>query len=198
VRFEPKKPKPAPAPAQTPPARPARPAPRMSFDDVAATITNADTRDEIGRALTEFAVGRFDACVVFLLRDANALGWRVYTVGNTGSRAAIEALSLPLGGASALQAAHDARTSYRGAPPTAGRPIESKLWKTLGVTEEPREMLVVPVVVKARVVNLVYVHNEGADHIPDEHVEELTRIAQLATDAYARMIQAAKTGARAD
>jgi hypothetical protein len=198
VRFEPtRKPDAAPAPAE-PPKLPERPAPHSSFDEIIDTFEAATTRDQIGRALTEFAVGRFDACVVFLLRDANALGWRVYTVGNTSSRADIETLSLPLGGASALQAAHDSRATYRGSAPAAGKPIETKLWKAIGTIVEPGEMLVVPVLVKARVVNLIYVHNEGPDHLFDAHVEEITRVGQHASAAYLRLIQDAKNGARAD
>ena len=198
VRFEPKKradtePRGlagADAAAAAPPAE--RPAPRATADEIAALLGEAESRDAIATAFTEYAVGRFDACVVFLLRDANAIGWRAHTLASTAARDDIEALSLPLGGASGLQAAHDSRAPYRGAPPTAGRPIETRLWQALGVSRAPRELLVVPVLVKARVVNLVYAHNEGG-RLDDAHVEELTRLAGPASDAYVPLIQATRT-----
>jgi len=199
VRFEPK-PR-APTDPQGVGAReelPPRPAERCSAEEIIAMIAAAESRDSIAAAFTEYAVGRFDACVVFLLRDANAIGWRVYSTTASGARDDIETLSLPLGGASGVQAAHDSRAPYRGAPPTAGRPIETKLWKALGVHRDPTELLVVPVMVKARVVNLVYVHVEGDEHLSDTHVEELTRIAHHASEAYMDLIQNAKSTARAD
>jgi hypothetical protein len=195
VRFVPKQNKAdagAKADAKPKPPR-KRDEPRVALDDVIEAMATATGRNQIGDAIIEYAIGRFDAAVVFLLRDANALGWRVYTSRGSISQDEFEQLSLPLGGASALQAAHDSRAPYRGKAPTAGRPVESRLWKALHIDGDPRELLVVPVMLKARVVNLVYVHTETDEHIADELVDALTRIGHHASDAYTRLIQRAKT-----
>ena len=201
VRFEPKRPNASAADAATangansskPPSRPptAPPAPLADHDQLAETIASASERQRIGDALIAYTVGRFEAAAVFILRDSNALGWRVNS-GHTAATTLFETASLPLGGASSLQAAHDSRQPYRGQPPSAGRPVERKLWELLG-TPPPGELIVVPVIVRARVVNLVYAHAREA--ISDDHAEGLLDLCQRASDAYIRLIQRSKAGA---
>jgi len=189
VRFEPKK-------KAAKPARPAPPAtfePRVDTDACIHAMEAAESREQIADAIIEYAVGRFDAAVVFLLRDSNAFGWRVFTANSSVSADEIEQLSLPLGGASVLQAAHDSHGPYRGPALTAGRPVEAKLWEALHVSVDPAEMLVVPVMLRTRVVNLVYAHTESTAHVSDDHVDGITHIARHASEAYSRLIKRAKT-----
>ncbi len=188
VRFEPKTRKPP-----KPPPPPAKLEPRVELDDCIRAMDAAESRDQIADAIIDYTVGRFDAAVVFLLRDANAFGWRVFTANSSISADEIEQLSLPLGGASVLQAAHDSRGPYRGPALTAGRPVESKLWEALHVSADPTEMLTVPVMLKTRVVNLVYAHTETTPHVSDDYVDGLTQIARHASEAYTRLITRAKT-----
>lgn len=168
----------------------------LSYREACAAIDKIEDREAIGDALIEYARGRFAVAVVFLLRDGNALGWRMYNANPDGTDYPIEELSLPLGGTSALQAAHDSKQAYRGRSPSPGKPVERKLWKELGVRAEPEEMLVVPVLVKQRVVNLVYVHAPGGGPIDDTALKKLNELAKRAGRAYMRLIQAAKTSAR--
>lgn len=186
VRIEPR------ARRTRPSAPPARVEPRATADELVASIDLAATRDDVGNALIDYAVGRLDAAAVFVVRDANAIGWRVHAPGRPVSASAFEQVSLPLGGASALQAAHDSRTVYRGRAPTGGRPVETRLWRALGVDGEPRELVVVPILIGPRVVQLIYGHTETADHLDDRVVDELGRLARAAAEAYARIIQQAK------
>jgi hypothetical protein len=191
VRFEPKRRKQTARPA----SEGARP-PRLGLDEARARIEAAVARDHIADALIDFTIGRFDVAVAFVLRDANAIGWRVQTADRTAAVADIEGLSLPLGGASALQAAHDARAVFRGPPPSAGRPVERRLWDALRLVVEPEEILVVPVVVKARVVNLIYAHVAAGGALDERCVGELGQLARAAAQAYLRLIQAAKGAER--
>ncbi len=204
VRFEPKpKPKAAGDAAASTSDEPAaaaadRPEQRIGYKEACEAIEDSEHRDQIGKTLVEYGVGRFEACVVFLLRDANALGWYGYSILSRDAQGATERLGLPLGGASVLQTAHDSGEPFRGTSPSAGRPIEKRLWSALGVDREPEEVLVVPVRVGRRVVNLVYVHGFGGEKIPDYLADELEELALRASDAYVRLIQLAKSGARSD
>ncbi len=189
--------------ASPPPAEPAaaEPAPsppaiRVSFREACNLIDAASHRDQIGRTLVDFAVGRFGAAVVFLLRDGNALGWRVHTATRKSPASPIDQLTLPLGGASVLEAACDSGEPYRGGSPSAAKPIETKLWQTIGSDDRPEEMLVVPVKVKQRVVNLIYVHGLNGGRISDPFAEELIELARHASDAYVRLIRISKAAAR--
>lgn len=188
VRFEPKRKKAVTAP---PPATTVqRFEPALTYRDAGDAIDRAENRDVIARALMDYTVGRFEVAVLFLPRDHNAIGWRMQSAV-TGTAVKIEELSLPLGGTSALQAALDQARPFRGPSPSAGRPVETQLWRALGVGREPDEMLVVPVLVKQRVVNLVYAHGFAGEPLPDHLCDELVELARKAGDAYLRLIQAA-------
>lgn len=167
------------------------PLPRLAWAIACDRLDQATQRAQIGAIFVDFALGRFDALVVFLVRDANALGWHSRLA--TGSPAApIDQLSLPLGLSSSFQMAHDGLRLYHGGAPTAGHPVESKLWEALG-TPPPSDLMVAPVVVKQRVVNLIYAHGPAGAPLPDTDVAELAELAVRASGAYVRLIRKAKT-----
>lgn len=171
------------------PVPPERGEPALSFAAACDRLTSATQRGELAETLVAYAAGRFNALVVFLVRDANAMGWRG-TVAGAQAPIRFEELSLPLGTASAFQAAHDTLSAYSGLSPAAAHPIESKLWEALGEAPEPREVTVVPVILKQRVVNLIYAHATGG--ISADLVDELSVLAQHAQDAYLRLIRQSK------
>jgi hypothetical protein len=165
-----------------------------SFQDACERVDTAQHREEIADALIDYARGRCDALVVLLIRDGNAFGWRGYVAPNATTKpnlTEIDELSLPLGGASSFQSAHDAGAPFVGAPPSAARPVEAKLWQALGVTPEPIEVVVVPILVKQRAVNLIYAHTLGGPP-PQQLVTELTELATHAQTAYLRLIRVAR------
>lgn len=157
-------------------------------------IDKATNRDQIADAFATYAQGRCDALVVFLIRDGNALGWRAWVAPPAELKKPIrpiEELSLPLGGASSLQSAHDAGQPFVGTPPSAARPVEKQLWAALATQPEPFAVLVVPVLVKQRAVNLVYAHLAGGAP-PSQLVTEIGDLAARAQAAYLRLIRQAR------
>ena len=151
-------------------------------------IDTATNREQIADTFVEYAHGRCDVLVVLLVRDGNALGWRGYVAPPHQPGRPIEEISLPLGGASALQSAHDAGQVYVGAPPSPAKAIESTLWSALGIDPKPLEVLVVPVLVKQRAVNLIYAHTLGGTP-PSSLISELTDLAGRAQTSYLRLIR---------
>lgn len=160
------------------------------------TIRKARHRDQIADVLVKYAAGRFGVAALFLLRDNNALGWRLHHENPAFADYDIEALSLPLGPTSVLQAAHDSGRTYRGGPLSPGKPTERELWTALDIEPEPDDMVVVPVQVKLRVVNLIYVNGPGSGPLDDDSITELEELADLAGAAYTKLITAAKSAAR--
>lgn len=164
--------------------------PTITFGEAAERLTDASHRDQIAAALVEYAIGRTAALVIFLIRDGNALGWRGVTA--QPSPTALAELSLALGGASALQAAHDDGVPFRGRSPAPGHPTETRLWAALGLAPAA-EVLVAPIMVRQRPVNLVYAHPLPGGGFPDQVVRELLALCTRASDAYVRVIQRAKS-----
>lgn len=174
-----------------PPARSAPP--RVSLADALGSISAAQHREQIADDIIEVAQGRAGASALFIVRGQNAIGWRALNGhGRTVAGATIENLSLTLGGSSVLQIAYDTQRPYHGPSPAAGRPVERQVWLSLGVIEPPADMLVVPILVAHRVVNLLYAHGPGSRSIGETHARELIELAQAAGFAYVRLIQASR------
>ncbi|MEO8699144.1 MAG: hypothetical protein ABI867_03845 [Kofleriaceae bacterium] len=163
----------------------------ITYGAACERIDTASHREHIVEAFVEYAKGRCDALVMFLIRDGNALGWRGYVSLPEGPKTPIEELSLPLGGASSLQSAHDTGQTFVGAPPSAARPVETKLWAALGSIPDPLTVVVVPVLVKQRPVNLIYAHVIGTPPLAS-FVGELADLANRAQTSYLRLIRQAR------
>ncbi len=160
----------------------------LSYGAACERIDTAGNREQIADTFVDYARGRCDVFVVFLVRDGNALGWRGYVAPPNKPQKAVEEISLPLGGASALQSAHDAGQTYVGQPPSPAKPIEGTLWAALGVDPKPVEVLVVPIMVKQRAVNLLYAHTLGGTP-PPSLITELQDLASRAQTSYMRLIR---------
>jgi hypothetical protein len=166
-------------------------APVLTYTQACEKIDAATHREQIADAIVEFGRGRFDCVAIFIVRDGNALGWRAHLAG-TRPATPVEEMSLPLGGVSALQAAHDELRPFQGVPPSPGKPVESQLWSLLGIDPPPQEILVAPVTVKQRVVNLVYAHGAGGGALPVDGTKQLCDLAVRTQSAYVRLIRSSK------
>ena len=160
----------------------------LSYGAACERVDTASNREQIADTFTDYARGRCDVLVVFLVRDGNALGWRGYVAPPNQPTKSIEEISLPLGGASALQDAHDAGQTYVGQPPSPAKSIEGQLWTALGTDPKPVEVLVVPIMVKQRAVNLIYAHTLGGTP-PQSLITELGDLANRAQTSYLRLIR---------
>lgn len=163
----------------------------ITYGAACERIDTATHREQIADALAEYAKGRVDVLLLFIVRDGNALGWRGYLAPPAAAHLPVDEISLPLGGASSLQSAHDTGETFLGPPPSAAKPVESQLWSTLGITVEPVECLVVPVMVKQRAVNLIYVHQIGTTPSP-QLITELSDLAARVQASYLRLIKQAR------
>ncbi len=163
----------------------------LSYSAACERIDTATHREQIADVLVDYAKGRCDALVVFLIRDGNALGWRGWIAPPAQPKTPIEELSLPLGGASSLQSAHDAGEAFVGPSPSSAKPVEVKLWAALGTSPEPIDVVVIPILVKQRAVNLVYAHTLGGPP-PQFLITELLDLAVRAQASYLRLIKQAR------
>jgi hypothetical protein len=192
VRFEPK-------PRSNGEADGARPRPRghgpprVALADAVGSIAAAQHREQIADDVIETAQGRAGAAALLMVRGSNAIGWRGLSAhGRPLVGAAIESLAVPLGGSSVLQVAFDTQRAYHGPSPAAGRPVERQIWVALGALDPPADMLVVPVLVARRVVNLLYAHGPGGRSMAETHARELIELGHAAASAYVRLIQASR------
>lgn len=160
------------------------------FAEICQRVEDAEHRDQLAQALLQFGRGRTTAFVAFMIRDSNALGWCGYLA--RGQSSVIPTLSLPLAGVSAFQDANDTQRVFHGLPPCVPHPVESALWAALDGETDPVDMVIAPIVVKQRVVTLLYAQGNRLAPIAPMLVDEVTVLAARVTDAYARLIRDVK------
>tara|TARA_R110002096_G_scaffold16898_12_gene58089 strand:- start:29272 stop:30363 length:1092 start_codon:yes stop_codon:yes gene_type:complete len=162
------------------------PAKVLTLDTATALVDEARDRNEIGEAILRYTIGRFECSAFFLVRESNAIGWMAQAVGL--GRASLERFSIPLGGASVFQAAHDSNAPYRGPAVSAGHTHESELWKLFALDYEPHDMHVIPLRSSERIVNLLYAHSLPGQDAADEDIRGLILLAGRAEQAYRRLV----------
>jgi hypothetical protein len=177
-----------PAPPASQPEAPAgmlRPV--LDVDEAIAAMRAATSREDIGETLATWLESTCGSGLVLIVKDGTALGWKGYMPDV--ERELIESIAMPLGPPSMLTAAYEKRTPVLAPPPAEGMALQSRLWKLLRC-KAPSEVVVAPVVVGNRVVNLLYAHPEGDAALAPTIVEEITRIAAAASAEYVRLIRA--------
>jgi hypothetical protein len=184
---------PLPAPSQ-PRARLPGPGPAVSLEDAIYRLTLARHREQLAGVVMDFVRGYFGCGMFFSVRDGQARVWRGFAPGI--QEAAIETIAFPISMPSCFQFAYERRTPFCGLAPAEGGKLQRQIWKYLHCAE-PSEVVVVPVQVKNRVLNLVYAHAADGGPLPDGPVIDLQTLCAAVSSTYVRMIQKLKAGDRA-
>jgi hypothetical protein len=161
----------------------------ISLEEALEQCRAADATPKIGDAIVSFLRSTFGCGLIFIVRNDLALGWKGFAPGVEPD--IIESMAFPLGSGSMLQMAFSRMAPYRGGPPKEGALIQERMWKLLKC-DPPEEVIVYPLRVKDRVVNLVYAHAFGGGKLADVVVEELAKICNAGGQAYLRVIELQK------
>jgi hypothetical protein len=197
-------PPPAPPTSTTPVAEPARQAPppppaeavapageagpkAIELDEAMKRMQEASTRADVADALLAFARGLFDVCALLVVRDDLAFGWKGFGPDLDIDR--IEAMLIPLEAQSIFKMALEENDLFAGAAPPSA--IHGYLFKVLR-TAPPQQAVVAPVVIRDRVVNLLYGHKRDEGELIDTDLDALRLVSRQAAAAYARLITAQK------
>jgi hypothetical protein len=167
---------------------PRAPVPAVDPGEVARLEARLETtadRDEIASLAVRIARGYARAAGLFLVHGDTVAGIPGAD-DEIGRR--IQGVVIPLATKSTL--AHVASTggAFRGAPPGDG--IDARVLAALG-RSEARELLLLPIRIRGRVVNVLYADN-GPDACGATSAAALTALCDAVTRAYERLILAAK------
>ncbi len=170
-------------------ASPQPTAPALSASQAVDAITAASTRNEIGDAVLDYLRSSFGVGLLFIVQHEVALGWKGFAPG--ADVAALQSLAIPLTAPSVLRLAYQTKGIFRGGPPAEGAALDGILWRQLRAPP-PRDIVVAPVVLKNRVVSLIYGHAADGRALPDAALVDLTMLCPYAAAGFIRLIQAAK------
>ena len=154
--------------------------PEDRLADAADALQSTDIRDEIGDVLLDFCAPLFKRRLLLFRRKSAVVGWR----GETGDE------DLPAEAMRGLEIATDAPSIFLGLQeagsfwlgPLPGLPANQRIIELLG-GEAPRDCLVLPLVLRSRIVGYLYGDNV-ADGVGEAPVSDLKRLVAKAGLAF--------------
>lgn len=164
--------------------RPAAPAPvPRDAESAAAALEAASTRDEVVAAVLGLCQGTFRRAVFFIVREPWVLGWA--GVGEGMGRGEAAALRVPLDQPSVFQTVVRNRTVFAGR--FGEEPENLRFLRAIGKRSTTNAVLV-PVVLKGRVVNVVYCDNGAAGNVKVSLGDLVVQLSKVPR-AYLRIIR---------
>lgn len=161
----------------------------LPLEEALARLAAVEERDEVARAILEFARGRCRRAALFILQEGAFLGWKAIVCGEDAE--AVRALRFTEDAPSLLDAARGGRPHLVSVLPTdAEAPVNAPLFAALG-GGAPAAALVIPISVRDRVVNVLYVDNgEGGE--PPKDLGGFLTLADAVPHAFARLLRKRK------
>jgi len=169
-----------------PPSQP----PGVEDDDSPLTLAQAtrilsevSERNAIARAVLRFASSTFKRSMIFTIHRGVALGWDA--IGEDLDRWAFRSVMIPLDNPSVFQLVVNARAHYLGGLQKTRTNIEF-----LRVTGKkvPFSAFLLPVLVRGRVVNILYCDNGHKEHCHGE-ISDLLILAQRISQCYESLFE---------
>jgi len=168
----------------------AAPASPEEATELKRKLTSAMDRDEVAAAAIRLARAQFAATALFIVNKGTLLGWKA--AGGELDRQSIESLMLP-GAADSILKGPAAGEVFSGVVPKG--PLNDRLLSALA-RKPPVAALVLPIMLKGRVVNLFYADN-GEGEVGAARAGYLQLLAKDVASAYERIILAKKRGSAA-
>jgi len=176
------------APATSPPNPTPLSGAMVALEDAIHRLSVTEHREQIADIVIDFMLPRFGCGLVFLLRGTNAHVWRGFAPGVDAR--AIETIAFPTSMPSVFRTAKERAVTFRGTPPAEGAHLHGQVWKYLRC-DAPIDVVVIPIAIGQRIVNLVYAHATSGS-IPDAYVREMQALCSAVGSSYVRLIQRAK------
>jgi hypothetical protein len=158
---------------------------RYSIDQVSRELAWAEDREAIADILLHYLGEEFDRGALFIVRGDAVSGWRAVRHGREIND--FQSFCVPLARPSVLKTVLEGRSYYLG--PIADTPLDRRLLAALG-GERPAAVLLVPLVVAGRVVNILLM--EGGRTDLGERFAEVHRLLSKAALAFEILISREK------
>jgi hypothetical protein len=166
-------PAPAPAPEESP----------LTFQEATQLLQGIDDRNAVARTVLRFAASVFKRCLLFTTHQQVIIGWDA--VGGNIDPARFRSLAIPLNTPSVFQLVVNSRAHFLGGLQKTR--INIGFLKAMG-KQVPLSAVVVPILVRGRVVNLLYCDNGHRAHAASD-IGELLILAQHIARCYEAMFK---------
>lgn len=171
-------------PVQRPPAPPPTP---LTFAEAQAELARSSDREDVARTVLRFALGKWKRNLLLSVQGSLVTGW--HGMGPGVREAAVHRIGVALREQSTFRLVRDTRSHYVG--PVKRDAAMGVFYKLLG-GGFPTTAVILPLLVRGKVVHLLYVDN-GPDQLTPPDVGELLILSQSVGRSYEAMMRRRKS-----
>jgi hypothetical protein len=165
---------------------PARTPAPVTFAEAQQQLSQVTDREDVARTVLRFAVGKWKRALLLAVHGDLVTGW--HGAGQGIRREAVVRIGINLRGQNTFRLVRDTRSHYIG--PVKRDASTAVFYKLLG-GGQPTTAVMLPLLVRGRVVHVLYVDN-GPDQVTPPDIGELLILAQSVTRSYEAMIRRTK------
>ncbi|QDF05973.1 general secretion pathway protein GspE [Myxococcus xanthus] len=175
-----------PPPVQVPRAPEPPPTP-LTFAEAQAELARSSDREDVARTVLRFALGKWKRNLLLSVQGSLVTGW--HGMGTGVRDAVVRRIGVPLREQSTFRLVRDTRSHYIG--PVRRDAAMGVFYKLLG-DGFPKTAVILPLLVRGKVVHLLYVDN-GPDQLTPPDVGELLILSQSVGRSYEAMMRRRKS-----
>lgn len=170
------------------PARAPEPRPKpLTFPEAQAELARSSDREDVARTVLRFASGKWRRCLLLSVQGSLVTGW--HGMGRGVRDEAVRRMGVPLRDQSTFRLVRDTRSHYVG--PVKRDAAMGMFYRLLG-GGFPTTAVILPLLVRGKVVHLLYVDN-GPDQLTPPDVGELLILSQSVGRSYEAMMRRRKS-----
>jgi hypothetical protein len=180
----------APVAPRVPVAAPRAPEPpptALTFAEAQAELSRSSDREEVATTVLRFALGKWRRCLLLSVQGNLVTGWR--GMGRGVREAAVKRIGIGLQAPSTFRLVRDTRSHYVG--PVRRDAASGLFYKLLG-GDYPTTAVILPLLVRGKLVHMLYVDN-GPGQLTPPDVGELLILSQSVGRSYEAMIRRRKS-----
>ncbi|WNG36127.1 general secretion pathway protein GspE [Archangium violaceum] len=171
---------------QVPVAAEPRPTP-LTFSEAQAELSRSSDREQVATTVLRYALGKWKRSLLLSVQGNIVTGWR--GMGQGVREAAVKRIGIGLAAPSTFRLVRDTRSHYVG--PVRKDAASGFFYKLLG-GDYPTTAVILPLLVRGKLVHLLYVDN-GPGQLTPPDVGELLILSQSVGRSYEAMIRRRKS-----
>ncbi|ATB34372.1 general secretion pathway protein GspE [Melittangium boletus] len=159
----------------------------LTFADAQAELSSSSDREQVATTVLRFALGKWKRCLLLSVQGNLVTGWR--GMGKRVREAAVKRIGIGLQAPSTFRLVRDTRSHYVG--PVRRDAASGLFYKLLG-GDYPTTAVILPLLVRGKLVHMLYVDN-GPGQLTPPDVGELLILSQSVGRSYEAMIRLRKS-----
>jgi hypothetical protein len=176
-----------PVAAPRPPVAAPPPPTPLTFAEAQAELSRSSDREQVATTVLRFALGKWKRCLLLSVQGSLVTGWR--GMGRGVREAAVKRIGIGLQAPSTFRLVRDTRSHYVG--PVRRDAASGLFYKLLG-GDYPTTAVILPLLVRGKLVHMLYVDN-GPGQLTPPDVGELLILSQSVGRSYEAMIRRRKS-----